>query len=449
MKYKLSSTLIQILIYAITLSLVGGSFLLDFRISSFQLYGFRIVIILSFLILLFTRNIVFTTSKLTKYVTFFFITWIVYALISLSWCPDLRYAFKDLFYITFGFVVYLTVLSLKTIYNNFFTTFFTAWVLTLSLVILAAVFEIYTEQHLEGSLVIALSKLSEFHDLHSVPVFTFDNPNHFATYISFSICILLNLLIQNKQPQFTTLLLIICLLLVYTFSSRLAFIFIGIAITLFIWVRLKIKIENHLIKKIIDFQIDNRLTKKIIVFTVMGVILFSGIYTSHKPIRVKYDFKEEVLKTNHDKKQAESSVLVRKNLIYNGCDFIKKSNLMGVGAGGFRALMIQNKGVHSTNGIYTPHNYIIEIFAQYGIVIILFFISIFMYILYILWITYKKNRFTNNHFMVTILMLCYLLMSNANSSFLPLPINWIMFACLIVFTDKLLDKSTKDNAGEN
>lgn len=444
------------------LSLVGGAFLFDFRISGFQLYGFRIVVLISLLILIIQRNLVFSTGTLSKYVTWFFVVWIAYALISISWCPDIQNAIKEIFYIAFGFGVYLTLLSLKNKWTNFKIDFFNAWIMTLILVIIVSLWEIYTGKHLEGSLQNTLNNLGAFHGLHNTPVFTFDNPNHYAIYISVSVCILLYLLLLKKYAQFMALLLPICFFLLIIVSSRLAILFFGFAAILYLLVRFK------------HYKIGNHFIRNSIAFVAMGSILYLGIYGFHDTTRVHSDLKEKLILTNKVETpfadslllyystensgieierntvviEPKQSISVRKNLIYNGLEFTKNSGLMGVGAGGFRSLM-QGKAAYPTEGIHTPHNYVIEILSQYGIIIFLLFCFIFIYIFYILWHSYKKIGFTHDHFLTVILVFCFLLMSNANSSFLPLPINWIMFALIILFAEGLSEKSTIENAGEN
>lgn len=137
-----------------------------------------------------------------------------------------------------------------------------------------------------------------------------------------------------------------------------------------------------------------------------------------------------------------SSNEVRKNLILNGFHFLKQSHFLGTGAGSFKVLMSQGKNLYDTSGIINPHNYFIEIIAQYGLIIMLLFILLFLYTIKILSVSAIKIGINSSHFFVALATICYAIMSNANSSFLPLPLNWFVFALLMIQADDLLTVKT-------
>lgn len=130
---------------------------------------------------------------------------------------------------------------------------------------------------------------------------------------------------------------------------------------------------------------------------------------------------------------------VRKNQFLNGIEYLKKSHLMGLGAGGFQASNLKKMNKYPDNGVIGAHNFVIEILSQYGILI--FSLLLFM----IGWIIYRLVRAAGNgwwdakHFLVLWLLVALVFMGNANSTFLSLPINWFLVACVFIVANELME----------
>jgi len=139
------------------------------------------------------------------------------------------------------------------------------------------------------------------------------------------------------------------------------------------------------------------------------------------------------------------SGVIRKNLIMNGYDFFIESKMMGVGAGNYKSYIQQGKGKYPTDSIDSPHNWMIEIFAEYGILIGGLFLLWLFYILRIVYASVKRNGYEWKQLLVLLLFFCYLIMSNSNSIFMPLPVNWFMFSLLALFADDLFENKRKQH----
>lgn len=478
MKFKLSIN--QIFIYLLITSIVGGTYLFTINTSFFQLYGLRFFIPIALLFLLVKKKITFYKNKLTLYTTLFFAFWILYGSVQLFFSNDIIFSVKELANIFLGFLIYLILLSFYTIDKKTSGFFINGWVILLVVVFLFSFWEIFTQRHLESSLVNTLSNLGVFHDLHRVPVFTFDNPNHFAIYLSFSVCILQFLLLKNKYPQFVAIILVVCLIFMIILHARLGMIAFTITTLLF------------LLLKFIWFDFGVVSKRNIVTIIALASVLLVGIYVTHKPIRVHEEFKQQLLSSNkvetpfsdslllvaiestsfHERVEsikesnsmlnvqgvdfesgnesseglndvALSSGRVRLDLIENGLYLVKKSNYLGVGPGGF-FMAHQSKVVpNNTGAISNPHNFFIEIISQYGVLVFGFFLFLLLFIVYKSWGYYKVKGLTAELFFIISVLICYVIMSNANSSFLSLPINWVMFSVLIIFSDSKL--SLKNN----
>lgn len=398
----------------------------------------------------FSGKLLLYNNKVSKYAFFFLIIWLLYALLSILWVIDRTMAWKDILYILFGIATFVFLVSIKDGYKAFKQDFTHCWTRVFFVVLLVSVWEMYTAKHLISSFTVALHQLGPFHQLNNVPVFTFDNPNHFAIYACLSAIIFIMAILHKKNIILNTFLIFLNLFLVYILSSRfgiITFIFIG------------------LITLIVFFQNQNKekVQKAVLSlsrFLVMAFFLVISIFGFHKIERVHGELADSLVASNPNKKtklmdslsithyetpfnkisidERLSSNVLRRNLILDGIYFFKESNGLGVGAGNFKSYIRAGKGHYQTDGIDSPHNWVIEIISQYGAVIIILFLILFVYLIVVIYRSVKKNGFNNNHLELIFLITCYLIISNANSIFISLPLNWIMFSLIVLFTDDLL-----------
>jgi len=141
--------------------------------------------------------------------------------------------------------------------------------------------------------------------------------------------------------------------------------------------------------------------------------------------------------SNEDYKNMSSNEL-RKNLILNGFDYLVESNYIGIGAGAFRSYALDDKGKRPVQGLSNPHNFVIEILSQYGILV-------FVLLCYIGFLIIKKctkdtfqRKFSAIHVFVIGLIVCLLFLGNANSSFLSLPINWLLTGLILIVSNQMI-----------
>ena len=130
---------------------------------------------------------------------------------------------------------------------------------------------------------------------------------------------------------------------------------------------------------------------------------------------------------------------VRKNLVLNGMDYLEKSRYLGVGPGGFQANNQLKRNKYPDNGVGGAHNFIIEILSQYGVLVFGLLLSLFVWIFYRLFRAFSKGLWSEKHFLVLWLFVTLVLMGNANSTFLSLPMNWVLVILLLVFANELME----------
>jgi hypothetical protein len=290
---------------------------------------------------------------------------------------------------------------------------------------------------LEGNYLNSLTKLEFLHANNFIPVATFDNPNNLAIYLSLSLVFLSVLIRQCKYLFFFSILFCVNFYLIVLTGSRIGIIFSSLLLLIWILVNFKPIIMNTL----------KDMYLKIIGSILLFVLVFM-FNTSDKVNRSQIENREHVLTEYHDKIKNEYgsngydslSVNVRKNLILTGLDFAKTSYFIGVGSGSFEAKIRKGENKYLTFGIPNPHNYFIEVFAQYGILITLFILGIFSFIGFNVLAKMFVNKMFEEGLFILLLIVCYSLLSNANSSFLPLPLNWFIFSLIMIQFDKFYSR---------
>ncbi|WP_343748440.1 O-antigen ligase family protein [Fluviicola sp.] len=130
---------------------------------------------------------------------------------------------------------------------------------------------------------------------------------------------------------------------------------------------------------------------------------------------------------------------VRKNQFLNGLDYLEKSRFMGLGAGGFQASNLKKMNKYPDNGVVGAHNFMIEILSQYGILIFSLLASMFGWIIFRLVRASGRGWWDSKHFLVLWLLIALVFMGNANSTFLSLPINWFLVACVFIVANELME----------
>jgi hypothetical protein len=490
-KMKLKETfLIKILFYFLVISLPAGAFMFEFKIWFFEMYGFRIALLSSLLFFILTKKIVFFRSELTKKVSVFFLLFSGYSFLSCLWSPDLIASVIETMYILVGALIYVVLLSFKSSMASFNSELSKSWMTTLVVILFISTWEILTQRHLVSNYTDALHQLGIFHRLHSVPVFTFDNLNHYSIYLCVSLIFLSSAILRNNSQFANGVLIALIFYLLNLFQSRfgLLFFWVSLIFVFFYWVKSSYRSKNN--------------QSMVITFILSACLLVFGIFPFNETIRVhenllngfdetqstkevqtttptnvkkipnsdkspisianklsheikdstEVNVSQSTVETNESQKsdmsdQPEkeqlSSNLIRKNLLLNGFDFFKRSNFIGVGAGGFKVKMQKGENLYDTSGIIDPHCYALEIISQYGVFVTLLFGILFFYVLKALFLSIKYNGLNQTHLFILLLLICYAIMSNANSAFLPLPLNWFLFALIMIKTDDLQFRSNE------
>ncbi len=104
-------------------------------------------------------------------------------------------------------------------------------------------------------------------------------------------------------------------------------------------------------------------------------------------------YAEEQITSIHTESQSASmsSIKIRVQLIKEGIDMFVQYGLVGVGSGNFEDIMRHGR-MQRAGGMTNPHNYSLEILGDFGIMIFLGFLFLYLYWLYCLWHLIKKGE---------------------------------------------------------
>jgi len=133
---------------------------------------------------------------------------------------------------------------------------------------------------------------------------------------------------------------------------------------------------------------------------------------------------------NYD--QMSNSVSPRLNLIYNGFDMVREKPLLGYGPGSFVYLHKKQNFPRNTEYITQPHNFIIEIVAQFGL-------WAWTYLLMLSYLFLRIIRrplpyiSTDRRIFIAIFLLLYPFIGAMSSSFLYINLHWWLLPFLVLF----------------
>lgn len=386
-----------------------GVYLLPIPLGFVNVYFFRLLVLI-LLVMSFILKSELKMTSLTQIYIFLMAVWLIWAGISSLWTPDISSGLKDFVALALGLTSTLLVITFVNGPNRL-RYLRAGWILAFVITGGVAFWEILTGEHLVSS----FSKNAPSYMLDRKFVSsTSGNPNNYGAFLllcfpfivwEFSVC-------KNKLVKG----LMIVFLIIYPFLLTLT----GSRLSL-----LGGLIETMLI---IFFMIKGG--KRIVLLSLIAgtaaLVTMSGIMEDLLIID-KFATVASQSGANH------GSILIRINTTLDGLWMLSETYGLGVGVGGFEHVMSQEFLPYPTYGIINPHNFSIEVLAEYGIVIF----SIFVLLLAML--SYKalgKVRSANQHdFYIGISCLMglsgYIFASAANSSYLEQPVNWIFLGSMV------------------
>lgn len=306
----------------------------------------------------------------------------------------------------------------------------------LGILITFGIFEYYTGIHFTGTYTDSLLEQDMVNWIFYSPLFIYDNSNDFLVYLIGLALLFVSFSSQDRENKWKSVaLFILVFLFAETASSRIG---ILICVVLLTFQLFRIAYEHFRREYLV----------RILLFTLVGAVLITLLLSKNKLfIGSKYS-NGDYLRTGEyvdfpksEPSEGYSSDFVRKNLFFNGVDFIKEKPVLGIGPGQFRYRHKEHLIKNETGTIVGPHNYLVEVVTQYGIMG-----WCYLFMLGYLFFSQVKNCIRNREGIWKVVVWPMLaLMMLMPSSFLYMDINWFIVPVLALFSTDLLKVSEQDN----
>lgn len=331
-------------------------FFINIRVLFFNLTLLRIILLGLFFILIAkqieSKNLIVSSSRYINSVLLFFIVWIVYGILQITWVIDRTSAIRQVYYLSLFFVliyIILILLDSKHIFTKlnkflyYMTTFF----------IIFGVMELNFDIHFPNSRVIDQPEL--YYNIKRTTA-VFYNENDFSFYLTLiTPMFLLNILYKKSIKKLLNILLVgMIFYIIIANDSKLCLIALLIEII------------------VLMFLIGRKKTAS---FFLAVVIVCSLLFLQQSYLQNSYDLVKQQLYNQ------SGSASIRAELFFTGLELLKRSYFLGVGPGNFEAniyAITYGKGI---DGIVNAHNWWMELLVNYGLIGFLIYLLIFFYML--------------------------------------------------------------------
>ncbi len=330
----------------------------------------------------------------------FLVFWLAFNLASYVWARDnvevLRYSLWILRYLVL-FLIYSKVFTHEKYLRNF------EWFLfgIVILYVATAIWEMVSFQHLGVS--------KHFGEFSYVPTGPFYGENHLAAYLLLFSPFLL-FMPKFAKPRgwaYLSAFIVLAVVVIMTVQgARIAMLAIG---AFLLWFFLA--------------QITWR--RKFVLAAILA-LLFTGVYLRFK---TEIRFISQILSYQTQTLGSErssiymSSIQIRQQLLKEAFDLAARTGFLGAGGGNFEPQM-RSEAVYRTGGIVNPHNFLMELFGNWGIVVLGAFVYLYLHWALGLWRLYRrtKGKERTRYLMYLVSLLLFL-----PASILPSTIRWQYF----------------------
>lgn len=420
-------------------------------ILSFSIAGGEIYpnLIGSFLLICLLIPSIFSLKKYQFIILLFLGSWLSYAVVKMILQGISVEAIFDIHSLLMQFSFAIILFGLYAIFSwdDFKLIIRNCLRFYLILLLTFGVIEFISLYHIVGPNVSKLAEYTFTLNLYA-PFFIYDNVNDYCTYLTLLIGLLYLFDDQLQKNKWIPLLLsVILLVFAYLAESRIGKI-ISYVYIFFFAIQIVIPILKTCNKKTILYVFS--------FLTILLLMLFSnsffsgqkhlssptrGLYSSFiisdnmdtiRPFKNLAPEKQEKLLTIFSKRKVETeshSTNIRVNLLKNGIDMTKAHPVLGQGPGSFRIQHKEGKFNYPTETISNPHNFVVEIIAQFGI----FGWTYFGFLIYLIFRSFSsKNLTLERKLMIVLLIGLYPFIGLMPSSFLYINLHWLFLPLIAV-----------------
>lgn len=317
----------------------------------------------------------------------------------------------------------------------------------ISVLVFFGIYEMITEVHIMGSNV---SKLMEYpiSSTFNAPFFIYDNQNDYCLYLFLSVHLLLIVNERFRSQKWIYLLLLLLILLFGWLAQARLVMLISTAFVGFFAV-------YHFLRSAPFITMRNN-WKFILAFVFLIGCLFlsndffkgSDYRNSYKSIlqrsyfvdstgslrtykQIDLESKKEIdesfkkLKIAPDESRSDR---IRYNLLQNGLMMITSHPILGVGPGQFNYILSTSETPYPIAEVYNPHNFVIEVIAQYGLLGWVYF-GFMLYLIVVLF----QLKFDDPYLKAMLLLLLFLypIIGLIPSSFSYINLHWLFLPVIV------------------
>jgi len=408
-------------------SLFVGPALFSFDFGGFSIFPARIM--LAVVWFLFLAGIIAKEVSLSpwgeKYarrIIVFLASWLAFSLISLTWAASVRDGMRDILNMATGFSVVALALFLDKKYTP---VLLKIWAVVFAASIVLGAIEHLTTLHLP------ISRFFSNQDLSYVnyrPTGFFDNENNYASFLTLSMPLALSSfrVAARIRKCFWGLSIFLGVYLTLVTTSRINFFGLCIVFMAFALVMTEKGTRLKTFAALLILILCTSMCMSILQPALQGVVadtlgsvydavdqflgnLGTGIDDNPYPVR-------------------ETSIAVRINMVRNGLLIIRDTWGRGVGAGNFEN-WIADRAYFDTESYVNPHNWWIELLAEYGLLVFAGYLALWGFLT---WELVKKQFCSSRYAGVVALSLLILpVVALSPSSFLTYYPHWLMLALAV------------------
>ena len=411
-----SKPLFPSVMYLLVLTTFLNQSVLNIHVGFFSIFLYRLLLIA--VVILFTlhamkeRNLAHYWNQVNvKGVLFFLLFWMAYGAVSLLWAKSVIEGIKSLILLGMGIsFVFLAVFTFRKMTNLFL--FYGIWMFMTVILLMIGLLNHFAHIQLPTSTLYGAAEYKL-----SYPTSVFFNQNDFATFLTISFFFYLSLT-KNSNSVFlktTSLLLaILSVSMIYLTESRASLLGIVIGFSVYMFILLP------------------TFFKRMAVMVGSAIILLSAIVFYGKIVHLverlfsgsSYYSSSELLPSN----------MARLNLLRNTLHYTLDTFGFGVGAGNI-PFYLENESIYPTN-VVEVHNWLAEIMGNFGVFVLLGYITMYAYLFFRLYQFYKRR---SSRYQKGLLEACmmgligFLVSSISPSSVSNLYFHWV-FLGLVVST---------------
>ncbi|WP_429472267.1 teichuronic acid biosynthesis protein TuaE [Neobacillus sp. B4I6] len=409
--------------YLLVMTTFLNQSVLNIHVGFFSLFLYRLVLIAAVTLFLVhvmkERNLPQIWNQVNvKGVLLFLLFWMAYGAVSLLWAKSVIEGIKSLILLGMGIsFIFLAVFTFRKMINLYL--FYGIWMFMTVILMVIGLINHLAHIQLPTSTLYGAPEYKL-----SYPTSVFFNQNDFATFLTISFFFYLSFTKNSKHVFLKTtslLFAIICVYLIYLTDSRASL--LGVMIGLIVYM----------------FILLPRYLKRIAAIIGSAVFLLGAIVFFAKLDDL---FSASTFSTSNE---MLSSNVARLNLLRNTLHFSLDTFGFGVGAGNI-PFYLKNESIYATNHVVEVHNWLAEIMGNFGIFILLGYITMYAYLFIRLYKFYKVGSNRNQKELLEACMMGligFAVSSISPSSVSNLFFHWVFLGLVISTVSVLKDKKNQ------